>query len=105
MEQEKKYIGGWWMWTLGLIVITIITLSALMWFGMIGRTIAERKVFENSFQYSQARKTEIATFEAQMSLIQGKLLNPNLDAETRTNLEAQISAIQILLKTAREKMK
>jgi len=73
MDKEKKDIGKWWIWVLFLIIITVISLFVLGYFGVIGRTIVERKVFENSFQYSEARKIEIATFEAQLVEIERKL--------------------------------
>lgn len=93
----------WWAWGLGLLVITVVVLSVLGYFGIVGRTIVERKVFERSFQYSEARKTEIATFEAQLTEIERKLAAPSTVEATRTNLEAQAAAIRILLRVAREK--
>ncbi len=103
MEQEKKYFAGWWLWVVFLIIISSIIFGVLNYIGLIGHTIVERKVFENSFQYSEARKSEIATFEAQLAEIDRKLSNPNLDPNTRTNLEAQAAAIRIQLNVARSK--
>ena len=103
MDKDKKEFGKWWMWILLLGIITIIVLSFLSYFGIVGRTIIERKVFENSFQYSESVKSSIATFEAQLSEIDHKLSSTTLDAETRTNLEAQASAIRIQLSVARSK--
>lgn len=100
MEKEKKYFAGWWMWVFALLVLTGIVIFGLKSVGLIGRTIVERKVFENSFQYSEARKTEIATFEAQLAEIDRKLVS-NLDENTRANLEAQAAAIRIHLNVAR----
>jgi len=71
--------------------------------GLFGRTVVERKVFENSFQYSEARKSEIATFEAQLSEINRKLSGDSIDLATRTNLEAHASALRIQLSVARSK--
>lgn len=102
MDSEKKEFGGWWMWILLLTVATMIVIGVLHAFGMIGGTIVERKVFENSFQYSEARKAEIATYEASLAEIQQKL-NGQLDESTRQNLEAQKSALRIRLSVARSK--
>lgn len=99
-DPEKKEFGGWWMWGLILTIISIIVLSALGYAGIFTGTVVERKVFENSFQYSEARKSEIATYEAQLAELRGKLNNPNLDAGDRSNIEAQISSINILLSAA-----
>lgn len=103
METEKKYYAGWFFWGLLLASIAGIILTGLSYLGVFGQTVVERKVFENSFQYSESRKAEIATFEAQLAEIDGKLNNTNLDSDTRTNLEAQKSAINIQLSVARSK--
>ena len=71
--------------------------------GLFGRTVVERKVFENSFQYSESRKSEIATFEAHLSEINRKLSSGDIDASTRTNLEAHASALRMQLSVARSK--
>lgn len=97
MEAEKKYFAGWWLWILLLIVVSFPVLFGMRSCGLIGGTILERKVFENSYQYTEARKTEMLTYQAQLAEIEGKLLNPDLDPSTRTNLEAQASAIRIQL--------
>ena len=102
MEQEKKYFAGWWVFSLVLLILTIIVLTGLNYVGLIGSTIVERKVFENSFQYSEATKASIATFEAQLVEI-GHKLSSDLDDTTRTNLEASAAAIRIQLSVARSK--
>jgi hypothetical protein len=71
--------------------------------GLIGSTIAKRKVFENSFQYSEARKGEIAVFTAQQAELEGQLSNPGLDVGTRANLEAQAASLRVQLSAARSK--
>jgi hypothetical protein len=65
----------------------------------------ERKVFENSYQRTESIKASITTDEAALAEIQMNLQNANLDADTRTNLEAQASAIRIRLNAAKERMK
>lgn len=61
MDSEKREFGAWWVWVLALFVLTIVVLAGLNYAGIFGRTVVERKVFEHSFQYSEARKAEIAT--------------------------------------------
>jgi len=103
MDADKKLLGTWWVWVVFLLIATGIVLFGLNALGLIGQTIVERKVFENSYQYSEARKTAVAMYEAQLAEIQQKLINQSLDQNTRNNLEAQASAIRIRLATERSK--
>ena len=87
-----------------MVVIFLAVLGfALNSLGLFGQTVVKRKVFENSFQYSEARKSEIATFEAQLSEINRKLSGDSIDQATRTNLEAHASVLRIQLSVARSK--
>lgn len=96
-------------WTFGklapLIVLVVVALAALGFtlnsLGLIGRTVVEREVFEKSYQRSESLKARIATDEAALAEIKHKLSNPNLNPDTRANLEAQASAARIRLDTAR----
>lgn len=101
MDKEKKDVGKWWVWIFFLIVMSVLVLTGLRYFGLIGGTIVERVVFENSMQYTEARKTQIATFEAQLIEINGQLSNPSLEAGTRHNLETSASVIRVQLNAAR----
>lgn len=85
--------------TLALLVAIGFALNSL---GLIGQTVVERKVFEESFQYSEARKTAIATYEAQLAEINRKLAS-DVDSQTRTNLESQAAGIRIQLSMERSK--
>ena len=60
-------------------------------------------MFEQSFQYSEARKSEIATYEAQLAEINSQLADPNLDEDTRRSLKAQKSAIEVRFTAAKAK--
>lgn len=99
MEKEKKYFASWWFWVLFLVIITVIMLGGLK----IASVIGERVVFEQSFQYKEARKTEIATFEAQLAEIERQLRSTTLEENVRVNFEAQALAIRIQLNVARRK--
>ena len=101
MDKEKKEFGRWWMWILGLLVVTTIVTTALNYAGIIGRTVVERKVFENSYQYNEGQRARISIFEAQLAEIERKLVNRELDETTRANLEAQSSSVRIQLGAAR----
>lgn len=100
MDAEKREVGGWWMWILGLVVVTVLVFTGLSYAGIIGRTVVEREVFDESYQKVAGDEQRIATFEAQKAEIEGRLNNPELDETTRANLEAQLSAINIQLDAA-----
>lgn len=101
MDSDKKEMGKWWMWILGLMVVTGIITTMLSYAGVIGRTVVERKVFENSYQYSEGQRARVNLFEAQLVEIERKLGNPELDETTRANLEAQASSVRIQLGAAK----
>jgi len=98
----------WTFWKFLPVFLIIVVVLSIIGFGMnsmglLGKTIVERKVFENSFQRSESLKSEIAMNEAVINEIGNKLLNPNLDANTRFNLKAQLSAATIRVATAKGK--
>jgi len=103
MNQDKKEFGKWWMWISGLLLITGLITSIINYAGIFATTVVERKVFENSYQRSEALKSQIATDEAVIAEIEQKLRNPNLDENTRFNLKAQASAARLRISTARRK--
>jgi hypothetical protein len=96
----------WTFWKVfPLALVIMIVLSAvgfgLRALGLIGETVVERKVFENSYQRSESIKAQIATDEAVLVEIERKLLNPGLDESTRHNLEAQATAARVRIATAK----
>lgn len=103
IDQDKREVGGWWMWILALVVVSAVVLGTLGYMGKFTGTVVERKVLENSIQYSEARKSEIAVFEAQLSEIDATLMGMAADDSRRNGLEAQRSAINIQLKSARSR--
>ncbi|WP_298752071.1 hypothetical protein [uncultured Arcobacter sp.] len=96
-KEEKR--EGWaiWRYGIGILIVTIIIFSVLGYLGMFGQTIVERKIYENSYQYSEARKDAVYTYKAQIAEIERQLRNPEIDGTTRTNLESQLSGIRILM--------
>lgn len=101
--------GRWTFFkVLPLSLLIIITLGGIGFglksVGLIGSTIVEREVFENSYQRSEALKSQMALDQAVLTEIERKLMNPNLDENTRYNLEAQASATRIRIQTTRSKM-
>lgn len=96
MEQEKKYVAGWWVWVVILMVGTAIVFAGLNFMGVIGKTIVERKVFESSYQKHEADKDAFTTYSAQLAQLRAKLRNPELSQGTKIEIKAQIDAINIL---------
>ena len=96
----------WTFWRFLPLFVAIIVIISLLGFalnsaGLLGRTVVQRKVFENSYQRSEALKAQIAMDEAVLVEIEGKLRNPNLNENTRFNLEAQASAARVRIETVR----
>jgi len=94
MQSEKKEVGGWWVWILVLVVMTIIALSVLKTFGIIGGTIVERVVFEQSFQYKEGIAQRRATLEANMAEIDMLIATGQGDPK---KLNAQKSVLRVQL--------
>lgn len=97
--------SSWTFWRFLPIFIIVVVVLSLLGFGLnalglFGKTVVERKVFENSYQRSSSIAAQIATDEAVLAEIERKLTNPSLDANTRINLEAQASAARIRIATA-----
>lgn len=103
MNEEKMVFGSWWLWVLGLVIVTAIALGGLHYAGVLGQTVVERRVFENSYQRSAGLEQQIATYEAELARLRARLNNPNLDEGTRAEIQAQIAAIEIQLDAARRR--
>lgn len=110
-RKEAGHIAREGRWTvlrflplfLGVIAILFIVGFGLKSLGLLGRTVVEREVFEQSYQRSESIKAQIATDEAALAEIERKLRNSNLDANTRANLEAQASAARVRIQAARSR--
>ena len=66
-KEEKKEIKSWWWFFVGLIALTIIVFSGMKYMGMIGTTVVERVVFENSFQYKEGMKQKSRNIRSKYS--------------------------------------
>jgi len=108
-EANEALSDAWWT-TWRVIPLVAFVLFALGGVGLllssgtkVGATAVERVVFENSYQRSESIKQQIATDEANLTEIERKLANPELDKSTRVNLEAQASAARVRLAAARSR--
>lgn len=112
-RKEARQIAkdtSWTFWRfLPIFIVAIIVLAVLLFglrsAGIIGSTIVERKVFEESYQRSESLKSGLATFEAQLAEINSKLSNPSIDEVTRNSLQAQKAGLNIRIKTLRSKIR
>jgi hypothetical protein len=100
----------WTFWKFfPVLLVTTVVLSAVGFglnsLGLFGRTVVEREVFEHSYQRQAGLEAEIATYNATLVEIESKIANLNLDANTRSNLEAQASAIRIKVAAAKEQLR
>lgn len=108
--KEIESDARWTFWKVLPLFLMVIVLLSVIGFttrscSLLGNTIVEREVFENSYQRSEALKSSMSIFRAQRMAIESKLLNPNLDENTKFNLEAQLSAIEVREHALREQMK
>lgn len=92
---EKKEFAGWWLWILLLLILSAVVFSGLRYVGLVGHTIIERKVFEESHQRKAGDKAKLNTFLASKAEIESQLRRNDLSASTRANHEAQLAAIRI----------
>lgn len=104
-RSAKKEVRWTFFSGLPLVVLILVIMSAIGFamnsLGLIGSTIVEREVFKQSYQRSASIDARIANDEAVIVEIIGQLQNPNLDDNTRFNLEAQKSAARVRINTAR----
>ena len=93
MDSEKKELGRWWFFILGLVIVSIIVFSVLGYFGKFTSTAVERKVFEQSYQKQAGDAQKLRIYQAQLAEINSKLLSA--DSETAKELEAQASMLRV----------
>jgi len=101
--EEKKDVFKWYMLFLLIAVIFTIVFTGLNYAGVFGKTVVERKVFENSYQRSAGLKQQIATYEAQIAEIEVQLADPTRDEESKKAINAQLASLRIQLKAARSR--
>lgn len=73
--------------------------------GTFANTVAERKINENSFQYQEARKTELLRMEAQLRTLNSQLENLDLTEAKKNMLNAQKSNLEQEIEVTKGKLK
>ena len=91
------------MWVLLLVVVSSVVLGVTGAFGRVFGVAVEREVLVHSHQYAEARNSEVATYEAQLAELRGQLNRSDLTESDRARIDGQISSINILLQSARNK--
>jgi len=98
-RQERKEFRLWGLSTLWLTALFFIVLGVIVFAlnsaGVIGRTIVERAVFEQSYQRSAAEEARLNTFTAELAGIEARLGAGNLTDVQRDDLSAQAAALRI----------
>ena len=84
-----------------LSILAIIVLWVIGRAMFIGNTIIEREVFEQSYQRQAGIEEAIATYEAQLAMIEIKLESTELTEQERNTLEANRASIRIQLQATR----
>lgn len=97
MDGEKKAFGKWWIWVLLLVIVSILALGATGFLTRFGSTVAERVIFENSFQRNAAEAERIQQLEAELVGINARLRGGDLSETQRNDLEAQRAAVEFQL--------
>jgi len=96
---EKTEATKWLLW----FVFAMLVVTAAGWMLWPAGKAVERMVLEQSFQYSEGKKAEIATFQATLDEIDARLQIQSLDPASRANLEAQRMTVSAQLNAAKKR--
>ena len=105
MREARREARKWWVWALGMLVVTAIVISILSATGVIFQTEVERRTFERSYQKKAGDRQKIATLEAQLAEINSRLADPKLDPSVAQNFKAQRAAIRVQLRATRNQQR
>lgn len=99
--EGKSLIWKWGLALVGVLLVSSVAFGLLRYARIIGTTVVERVVFEQSFQYKEANKARANLMNAQISELEAQLLNPNLEDSIRPNIEAQLSVLRVKLNSTK----
>lgn len=103
MSEAKRTTWGFMPTLIGIIIVLSILGFVLNSLGVFGRTVVERKVFEQSYQRSSAIESQTATDEAALVEINSQLSRTDIDQNTRANLESQAAGARVRIDAANRK--
>ena len=92
---EKTEFAGWWIWILLLLVLSVIVFTGLSYAGLVGKTIIQREVFEQSYQRQAGDSAKLNTFLASKAEIEAQLGRNDLSSSQRADYMAQLAAIRV----------
>jgi phosphoribosylformylglycinamidine (FGAM) synthase PurS component len=85
------------------VIFVMVAITITTWVLLPAGKAVERVVLEQSFQYSEGRKAEIATFQATLDEIDARLATTTIDPMSRQNLEAQRMTVSAQLNAAKRR--
>jgi hypothetical protein len=96
----------WTLWKILPLFVALIVIVTGLGFGLrsiglIGSTVVERKVFEQSYQRNEALRAEIAQQQATIQVLELQLVNAS--ASEGVLIQTQINAARIRLATVKGK--
>lgn len=95
LDKDKKEFGGWWLYILFLVIISVVALAVLSYTGKVGGTFIERKVFEQSYQRNEGLKSQMLTWQAQLAQINSKLMYAEPGTQDYINLSSQKAMLEV----------
>lgn len=107
-RNEANQVAKDSVWTLFKFLPFIVIFFIIMFFlnsaGLIGKTVVERKVFENSYQRSEGIKSGLSMFKAQLAEVNSRLRQRDLNKFDKQDLLAKKSALNIQISTLEGKL-
>lgn len=80
-EEEKKHVTSWWIYIVIGLILTSMAFGVLKYAGILGTTVVERMVFENSYQKQAGDNKRMATYKAQLAQINSLLVSSPDDSD------------------------
>lgn len=93
IDKDKREFGGWWLWIVFLMLLSVAAFFGLRMAGVFG----ERIVFENSYQKAASDDDKMRNLRAELASINAQLRRSDLTQQERSSLEAQKAGIEFQL--------
>lgn len=87
-----------------IVSVTVLITTFSTYYFLIGHVYVERKVFENSYQYIESKKTELFILENSLSEIDRELKENNLDEEVKNRILTQRKNLVRKIEVAKDKI-